>query len=66
MKRKLFLFALLLAALPLRIMAQIIRYDFSAASPSGHTLYYLIANDGEVQVVAPEFREEWFYITSVS
>ncbi len=48
MKRKPFLFALLLAALPLRTLA----YDFSAVAPSGQTLYYNIVN-GEAQVTYP-------------
>ena len=46
MKRRLLLFTLLLAALPLRTLA----YDFSAIAPSGQTLYYDIIGSGEVQV----------------
>ena len=53
MKRKLLLSALLLAALPLRLLAQ--AYDFSAVAPSGQTLYYKIIdrNQRKVRITSP-------------
>ena len=48
MKRKLLLFTLLLAALPLRSLA----YNFSAVAPTGQTLYYSIVS-GKAQVTYP-------------
>lgn len=53
MKRKLLLSALLLAALPLRLLAQ--AYDFSAVAPSGQTLYYKIIdrNQRKVRIASP-------------
>ena len=49
MKRRLLFFALLLAALPLRTLAQY--PDFSAIAPTGQTLYYYIIGNDEVQVL---------------
>ncbi|MBP3762421.1 MAG: leucine-rich repeat domain-containing protein [Bacteroidales bacterium] len=55
MIRRLIFFSLLLAVMPLSSMA----YDFSAVSPSGHTLYYDIVFGG-VWVTQPNVGEPYW------
>ena len=55
MKQKLFFFAAAMMAFALPLTAQ--DYDFTAVSPSGHTLYYTI-DGNDVQVAGPG----WIFI----
>ena len=67
MKQKVFFYALLLIAawLPLTATAQ--RYDFSAVSPSGDTLYYKLNDNDGLVVVSPYpdyYGNYWYRYTA--
>lgn len=61
MKHRILLFFILLMAVLLPQTA--IAYDFSAVSPSGHTLWYSIYYSGTTVSVVPQFTSSPYYTT---
>ena len=59
MRRNLFGFLLLLLAICGTARAD--NYDFSAVSPSGHTLYYKVLSATKVAVVYPNYGSDGYY-----